>query len=349
MAKSLLQGLVGLERLQQRHSPLVFQVSRTVTQVARHISHTPQGSNQEIRLKRSRMFEAEQKRQAKLIPRLEKIEVQYEGPPETAMLIMNRNLSTPYNVAQHMSEMLMQRSCLALVKTEDKPHGEIWDMHRPLEDDCSVELLHFHMEDPIQANRAFFRSCSFLLGAAIDLAFRDDMPIQMHSFPAPNVASGSFVADLDLGLTEPHSWNPTKEELMVISAQIHRLAEQELPFQRLTVHTDVALAMFEENPYKTEQIPNIADERGRLTVYKVGDHVDISKGPMVGDTSFVGRRCTIPVAHQILHNDLPLYRFQGIALPKDVHLNHFAFSVLENRAARLNMAGLQTTKTARPV
>ena len=89
---------------------------------------------------------------------------------------------------------------------------------------------------------------------------------------------------------------------------------------------------------------------------------------MIGDTSFVGRRCTIPVAHQILHNDLPLYRFpffsiceynmpfnllkfrfQGIALPKEVHLNHFAFSVLENRAARLNMAGLQTTKTARPV
>ena len=29
MAKSLLQGMVGLERLQQRHSPLVFQVSYT--------------------------------------------------------------------------------------------------------------------------------------------------------------------------------------------------------------------------------------------------------------------------------------------------------------------------------
>merc|ERR1712032_837490 len=116
----------------------------------------------------------------------------------------------------------------------------------------------------------------------------------------------------DMGLPEPHSWKPTKEELMVISAQIHRLAEQELPFQRLTIDTDTALAM-------------------------------------IGDTSFVGRRCTIPVAHQILHNDLPLYRYQGIALPKEVHLNHFAFSVLENRAARLNMAGLQTTKTARPV
>ena len=28
MAKSLLQGLVGLERLQQRHPPLIFQVER---------------------------------------------------------------------------------------------------------------------------------------------------------------------------------------------------------------------------------------------------------------------------------------------------------------------------------
>ena len=92
----------------------------------------------------------------------------------------------------------------------------------------------------------------------------------LYSFPAPNVASGSFVADLDLGLPEPHSWKPTKEELMVISAQIHRLAEQELPFQRLTIDTDTALAMFEENPYKTGQIPNIADKRGKLTVYKVG-------------------------------------------------------------------------------
>ena len=107
-------------------------------------------------------------------------QVQYEGPPDTAMLIMNRNLSTPYNVAQHMSEMLMQRSCLALVKTDDKPDGEIWDMHRPLEEDCTVELLHYHMEEPFHANRAFFRSCSFLLGAAIDLAFRDDMPIHLH-------------------------------------------------------------------------------------------------------------------------------------------------------------------------
>ena len=33
-------------------------------------------------------------------------------------------MSTPYNVAQHLGEMLVDRSALALVD------GQIWDMHR---------------------------------------------------------------------------------------------------------------------------------------------------------------------------------------------------------------------------
>jgi hypothetical protein len=33
-------------------------------------------------------------------------------------------MSTPYNVAQHLSQMLVDRSALALVD------GQIWDMHR---------------------------------------------------------------------------------------------------------------------------------------------------------------------------------------------------------------------------
>jgi large subunit ribosomal protein L39 len=86
-----------------------------------------------------------------------------------------------------------------------------------------------------------------------------------------------------------------------------------------------------------------------IVMFKVGDHVDISTGPMIGDTSFVGRRCTIPVAHKIFHGDCPMYRFQGVALPKEVFLNHFAYGILEKRASRLNMAGLQSTKATKPV
>ena len=74
----------------------------------------------------------------------------------------------------------MDRSALALV------NGKVWDMHRPLEEECSVELLHFHQEDPFHVNRTFWRSCSFLLGYACESVFGDQIPLHLHSFPAPN-------------------------------------------------------------------------------------------------------------------------------------------------------------------
>jgi len=289
------------------------------------------------------MFDEEVKRQKNLIPRVEKIEVQYEGQPENATLILNKGLSTPFNVAQHLAEMLVERSALAMV------NGQLWDMNRPLEEDCTIQLLHFHMDDPFHVNRAFWRSCSFLLGAALETTFKSDLFVELHSFPAANVSSGSFVHDVDLKLG--HDWSPTREELMVFSAYMHRMAEKALKFERLVVDANLALAMFSENQYKTQQIPSIAASSGSgnaVTLYRVGDHVDISAGPMMGDTTFLGRRCTIGVAHRIFHGGRPMYRFQGVALPKGIYLNHFAFGVLEKRAARLNLANLQTTQIVSP-
>jgi len=294
-------------------------------------------------MKRSRMFDEEAKRQKNLMPRIEKIEVQYEGQPENATLILNKGLSTPFNVAQHLSEMLMERSALATV------NGQLWDMNRPLEEDCTIQLLHFHMDDPFHVNRAFWRSCSFLLGDALETTFKSDIFVELHSFPAANVSSGSFVHDVDLKLG--HDWSPSREEMMVFSAFMHRMAEKALKFERLVVDANLALSMFSENQYKTRQIPSIAASSGSgktVTLYRVGDHVDISGGPMVGDTSFLGRRCTIAAAHKIEHDDRPMYRFQGVALPKGIYLNHFAFGILERRAARINQANLQATRAVCP-
>jgi large subunit ribosomal protein L39 len=101
---------------------------------------------------------------------------------------------------------------------------------------------------------------------------------------------------------------------------------------------------FQDNPFKSEQIPSIAkdNDNNRVTLYRLGDHVDISKGPMVGNSSLIGR-VTVSAVHKL--KDAPvdgLYRFQGIALPKGILLNHFAYSILENRAKKLNTATWQS-------
>ena len=150
MSKTVLRSVIT----DQLSRKLTFQFSKNIHQVAR-LSNTALTNEQvtqtklfpinilvlsQIRQRRSSLFDEERKKQLNNIPRLEKIEVKYVGVPEDAIMIMNRDISTPFNVAQHCSEAHCERSALALV------NGQLWDMHRPLEEDCTVELLHFHVE-----------------------------------------------------------------------------------------------------------------------------------------------------------------------------------------------------------
>lgn len=74
----------------------------------------------------------------------------------------------------------MQRSALAQVD------DAYWDMHSPLTGDCTIRFLTFRDADPQFLNRAFWRSCSVMLGAVIGKSFKDNIPVHLHSFPSPN-------------------------------------------------------------------------------------------------------------------------------------------------------------------
>lgn len=57
-------------------------------------------SSSEVADRRSELFTLEKNRQREKVGRIDKIEVRYLGLPEDTTLIMNKNLSTPYNCAQ---------------------------------------------------------------------------------------------------------------------------------------------------------------------------------------------------------------------------------------------------------
>lgn len=276
----------------------------------------------------------EQKRQREAVGRIEKIQVRYLGLPEDVTLVMNKDLSTPYDCAQHLSENHCKRSVVALVDSHTP-----WDMHRPLEDDCTLQLLNFTVADPHLVNRTFWRSCSFLLGAVLSECFKETVNVELHSFPSPNVKSGSFLYDIAL---DRLNWEPKKVELRALSGCMVNLAAKDLRFERLDVAHDLALEMFRDSPFKREQLPNIS-RTGSVGLYRVGEHIDISRGPMMGSTSLLGK-VTIPAVHKIADIDdkMSFYRVQGVALPTGIHINHFAFSILEERAMKLNPARLPT-------
>lgn len=76
---------------------------------------------------------------------------------------------------------MMNRSAVALVNGE-----KLWHMHKPLQDSCKIQLLHYNMEQPALVNKAYWRTCSFILGSVISNAFKDNVDVQLHSFPIPS-------------------------------------------------------------------------------------------------------------------------------------------------------------------
>ncbi|CAL1526483.1 unnamed protein product [Lymnaea stagnalis] len=296
-------------------------------------------TNTDVRKKRIELFDKEKERQVGLVTRVEKIEVKHVGIPEDCTLIMNKYLSTPFNCAMHMQELLMTRSALALV------NGQPWDMHRPLETDCEIKFLHFEEEDPRIVNNAFWRTCSFVLGHVLETAFQDKFYIELCSFPSPNVSSGSFVYDADLKLGD---WKPSKTELNCLSRIGLRLNFADLKFQRLDVPVSVAQDMFSDNRFKRAQIPAIASKSksgSTVTMYRMGDHIDISAGPMIANTSQIGRY-SITAIHDIESPSFgKLSRVQGLALPTQIMLHSWTYdTILRPRAAKLNPGPLPDLK-----
>lgn len=309
---------------------LNFKLRALVSSLPHNRRCLSQLTNTSASRRRALLFDEEEKRQRSLVGRVQKAEVRYEGVPENATLVMNQHLSTPHDCAKHLSDAILQKAALAEVD------GQPWDMHRPLTaESCSLRYLYFRDADPFSVNKAFWRSCSLMLGAVVEEAFKDQYYVQLHSFPSPNVRSGSYVYDVQLPL---NSWQPSDQELRVLSGMMRRLAQRELPFRRLEVPQQLALEMFADNEFKRSQVPSIAQQSesgDRVTVYRCGDHVDLSRGPAISHTGLLGR-CSICAVHQIDSDSGPLYRFQGVALPSDLMLNYFAYGLLEDRARQLN-------------
>ncbi|KAJ2938871.1 hypothetical protein O0L34_g17681 [Tuta absoluta] len=304
-------------------------------------SHTPKAmplgrflSTQEAIERRDHLFTLEKKRQLEKVGRIEKIEVKYIGVPGDCTLVMNKNISTPYDCARHLSEWHSENAALALLD------GQVhWDMHRPLSENCTLELQNYTVSEPQQVNKAFWRTCSLMLGAVAAHAFKDAVQVKLHSFPGPDLRSGSFIYDVDLpSLPE---WSPSQQELHTLSAEFIKLARQNHRVERLDVGEELAGEMFAENEHKAGQVPSIARANGRVTLYRIGKHVDISKGPMINSTAQVGR-ATVAAVHRLAGEPAgelkQLYRFQGVALPVGVILNHFAYGVIAERAKKLNSA-----------
>uniref|UniRef100_A0A6G1SCR0 39S ribosomal protein L39, mitochondrial n=1 Tax=Aceria tosichella TaxID=561515 RepID=A0A6G1SCR0_9ACAR len=338
----------------------------------------PNLSDQDLEL--NHIFQQELDRQRAMVARISKIRVVIDSKPgDGTELNMNKDLSTPFDCARHIHDLLTSRSVVAEISPletntnllqahsddKDEPNkmneqsGEhsaeqtnnnhirpiYWDMHRPLSESCRLKFRHFTDTNLSEVNKIYWRSCSYVLGMAIRLAFKDDIKVLLHSWPKPNVKSGSFVYDVALNLSE--KWVPAEQELRAFTKVMWDIKAAALPFERIEVSRDVAKRLFATNPFKLAQIDSILtneSSHNKVTVYRCGGLLDISIGPMISNTSQIGR-ISLAAVHPFESDSDEFkgvfYRFQGVSLPQQLPVSSYIYqNILINQAKRLNKASL---------
>lgn len=328
-------------------------------------------SDQELEL--NNIFQKELERQRAMTARIEKIRVLIDSQPgRDTELIMNKNLSTPFDCAKHIHELLTTRSVVAEVEsleadeqlitegqdtrqisdgtndndaaiasrtTDVRRTSSYWDLHKPLISDCRLKFRHFTDQNLNEINRIYWRSCSLVLGMAIRHAFKDDIKVLLHSWPKPNLKSGSFVYDTAINLKE--TWEPTEQELRAFTKLMWEIKSQEFPFERLQVNREMAQQLFKYNPFKLVQIDSMLQNessQGKVTVYRCGGLMDLSVGPMISNTSQIGR-ISLASVHPFpsKSGEGTFYRFQGVSVPQQLPLSSYLYQhIILEQAKQLN-------------
>ncbi|KAF2977835.1 hypothetical protein EK904_007803 [Melospiza melodia maxima] len=156
--------------------------------------------------------------------------------------------TTPYQLAVGISQVLASNAVIA------KVNGELWDLDRPLEGDCTLELLTFDNEE---AKAVYWHSSAHILGEAMEGHFGGCLCY------GPPIENG-FHYDMYI---EDRSVSST--EFPLLENRCKNIIKEKQPFERLEVKKEILLDMFKYNKFKC-RILNEKVKTPTTTVYSMG-------------------------------------------------------------------------------
>jgi threonyl-tRNA synthetase len=171
--------------------------------------------------------------------------------------------TTFLNIAFSINNGIGQRAIAAKVE------GQLVDLTRKLERDCTVEILTF---DSDEGKEVYWHSASHVMADAVKMLF-----------PGAKLGIGPAIRDgfyYDFDAEE--SFAP--DDLERIEAMMRKIIEADLPFLRSEIPRSSAVQIFTdlEEKYKLELLEDIHDEK--VPVYRHGNFTDLCLGPHLVST-----------------------------------------------------------------
>ncbi|CAG5924947.1 unnamed protein product [Menidia menidia] len=170
--------------------------------------------------------------------------------------------TTPYQVASGISQGLADNTVIA------KVNNSVWDLDRPLEDDCSLQLLKF---DDEEAQAVYWHSSAHILGEAMERVYGGCLCY------GPPIENG-FYYDMFL-----ENDGVSSNDFPGLETLCKKIIKEKQPFERLEIKKETLLDMFKYNKFKC-RILNEKVTTPTTTVYRCGPLIDLCRGPHVRHT-----------------------------------------------------------------
>nr|CAH0105324.1 unnamed protein product [Daphnia galeata] len=182
--------------------------------------------------------------------------------PDGKIVEGNSWRTSPFDIASGISSGLAENTVIA------KVNGKLWDLDRPLEDSCTLQLLKFDDED---AQKVFWHSTAHILGEAMERCYGGCLCY------GPPIENG-FYYDMFIQDQQVSNFDfPVLENVMKAAIK------EKQPFERLEMKKEDLLEMFKYNEFKV-RILNEKVDTPTTTAYRCGPLIDLCLGPHVRHT-----------------------------------------------------------------
>lgn len=172
-----------------------------------------------------------------------------------------------YEVAAGIGPRLAKAAVAATVG------GEMWDLHRPIDDDASISIV----TDSTDAGRHVIRhSAAHIMAQAV-----------LDLFPDAKFAIGPAIEDgfyYDFEVHDPF----TPDDLDRIESRMAEIIAEDQPFDRGELSIADAMETFSDQPFKQEIIAGVDADEGvegdSVSTYRNDAFIDLCRGPHLPST-----------------------------------------------------------------
>lgn len=185
----------------------------------------------------------------------------------------------------------------------------LWDVNRPLEGDCVLELLDWNSGP--EAKAVFWHSSAHVLGECCERHYA------CHLCLGPPLEDGGFYYEMQLPPTR-NGGAVTQTDYPYLNTMAKAIIKEKQVFERLVMKKEDLLRMFKHNEMKVRLITEKIPEGSSSTVYKCGPLIDFCLGPHIPHTGRIK-------AFQVMKNsssyflgkadEQVLQRIYGISFP----------------------------------